>query len=431
MALPSTLAFQPKLDAVNSTLFNQIATPLSGGTINPLDTVTIPIPGTGRYGAYLDPTQLSLSFQVKNNDGTNAMQLDGSAYSFIERVVVMSSGSVISDTQSFGALAALFLDMAPQSARTSGFSVLAGCEAAPTDANKNCDRVGATIAGNGTLNICMPLIGTAIDSTAIPDKLLPVGALSDLQIVLYMSSQKNAVYAGTSLTANWSLLNFRLVTNLIQLDETAQRMIDEQTGGAYKLSATLWKTFNYTTGATDASSSWVVPIKASSVKSLFSIWRDQANYNESYTKAWQTARDNPFGLLTGATQSSFYAQCGAQSIPQIGLRNPAEHYMSFQNAWHQLSVPSAFDNNFRYGDYDAAVSMSSAVPTGSFVTGINMESFSGKSGVLHAGTNITGGTALTLNAVYPTALSSARNITTFVCYDAIYEIAGGSIVCSW
>jgi hypothetical protein len=429
MSLPSTLAFGPKRDAVNSTLFNQISIPLNGSTINPLDTVTIPVQGTGRYGAYLDPSMTFLSFQISNPDATQSIVIDNSAYSFIERVVVQSSGSVISDLQNFGAWAAMLLDMSPQSSRSTGFAITAGCEGG-TGQNPNFSRKGATITAGSSLNVSIPLIGTAIDCTGTPDKLIPIGAMSDLQIILYMSSARNAVTAGTAPTATWQLRNFRLNTTFVQLDETAQRMIDEANGGAFKFSSTLWRAFNSTTGATDGGNNVVVPVKSSSIKSTYSIWRPVAA-NESYSACWQSARHNPFGLVSATTLGSAYAQVGALSIPNIPLRTAPEFFSSLQNAWHQLAVPSAYDTQLTVGDFDAAASTTSQAPTGSFVLGLNMESFSGKTGVFHSGVNCTGGTSFVLNAVYPAALSAAQQITTFVQYDAIIEVAGGSVVCSW
>lgn len=428
MALPSTLAYGPKKDAVNSTLFNQISIPLNGSTINPLDTVTIPIQGTGRYGAYLDPSMTFLSFQIFNGDATQSIVVDNSAYSFIERAVVQSSGSQISDLSNYGAWAAMLMDMAPQSARSSGFSVAAGCEGSTTQ-NPNFSRKGATIAPGASLNISIPLLGTAIDSTSV-DKLVPVGAMSDLQLVLYMSSARNAVTSAGTPTVPWQLRNFRLNTTYVQLDETAQRMIDEANGGAYKFSSTLWRAFNSTSGATDGGNNVVVPIKASSIKSTYTIWRPTAA-NESYSACFQSARHNPFGLVSATTLGSAYAQVGALSIPNIPLRTAPEFFSSLQNAWHQLAVPSAYDTSLCQGDFDAAASTASQAPTGSFVLGINMESFSGKSNTSHSGLSCVGGLSYISNFVYPAALSASQQITTFVNYDAIIEVAGGSVVCSW
>lgn len=431
MSLPNTLAFGPKKDAVNSTLFNQISIPLNGSTVNPLDTVTIPVQGTGRYGAYLSPDMTTLSFQIVNPDPAVGIVVDNSAYSFIDRIVVQSSGSVISDLQNFGAWAAMQLDMAPQSSRTSGFSVCAGTEGVVGTTTNN-SRTGRSIASGGALNVSIPLLGTMIDCTGTPDKLIPVSGMSDLQIVLYMSSARNAVtrVGGADPSVPWQLRNFRLNTTFVQLDQMAQQMIDEANGGVYKYSSTLWRAFNATTGATDGGNNIVVPIKASSIKSSYSVWRPTIA-NESYTACFQSARHNPFGTIGATAFGSAYAQVGALSIPNIPLRNAPEFMSSLQNAWHQLAIPGAYDTSLVGGDFDAVASTTANVPTGSFVLGINMESFSGKSGVCHSGINCTGGTSFVLNAVYPAALPSTQQITTYIQYDAIIEVANGGVVCSW
>ena len=82
MALPSTLMYGPKHNAINSTQLQQIHIPLSGSTVNPLDTITIPL-STGKFGQYLDPAQMYFSFRILNTDTTNGIAIDHTAYSLI------------------------------------------------------------------------------------------------------------------------------------------------------------------------------------------------------------------------------------------------------------------------------------------------------------------------------------------------------------
>ena len=96
MAFPSTLDFKLKNNAVLSRSLNQVHVPESGSTALPSQAVYVDL-ASGRYGSYLDGSQSYLQFRINNLDSVNPMIVDGSALSFFERVVVMSSGTIISD----------------------------------------------------------------------------------------------------------------------------------------------------------------------------------------------------------------------------------------------------------------------------------------------------------------------------------------------
>ena len=307
-------------------------------------------------------------------------------------------------------------------------SVALGCDGTAAQTPNN-NRRGATIANGGSLNVILPLIGTAIDQSSC-DKLIPVGAMSDLQLLIYVSSAPNAVVAAGTPSIPWQLRNFRLNQTLVQIDGGAQALVDEATGGVYKWSSSLWRAFNSTTGATDGGNAVIVPIKASSVKGTMTIWRPTAS-NENFQANWASGRHNPFGALSSTAFGSFFATVGSQSVPQIPLRTVPEFFASLENSFHSLNVPGAYDSSLVAGDFDVAAGSSSQAPLGSFVAALNMEAFSGKSGVCHSGLNVTGGTTMILQAVYPTALTATQQITTFVNYDAIMEVSGGQAICSW
>ena len=325
----------------------------------------------------------------------------------------------------------MIIDGAPQSAKSTGLSVCAGGGGSKAD-TANIVRKGSTIAASSVLNVSLPLIGTILDNTG-GDKLIPVGAMNDLSIVIYMSSNKNAVVqSGASApTAPWQIQNFRVVASYIQIDENAQRMIDQETGGVFRWSTTLWRGFNYTTSATATADAVIVPFKCSSAKTIFNTWRLTSG-NESYTSNVQSQRSNPFSPMGSANTSSYYVQIGAACYPPIPVRNASEHFIEFQKAWHQSSIPSSYDCNMAPGEYD--VNSSTA---GSFVTGLDLESFTGKSGVAHSGVNITGGTTAIINCNYEGTFGTAPApggacyINTFLNYDAIIEISGGQTLVSY
>ena len=55
------------------------------------------------------------------------------------------------------------------------------------DDNRNIVRAGRQVAANGTLDVVLPLLGTPLDSSCC-DKHVPIGALSDVTLELYLAS---------------------------------------------------------------------------------------------------------------------------------------------------------------------------------------------------------------------------------------------------
>jgi hypothetical protein len=242
-----------------------------------------------------------------------------------------------------------------------------------------------------------------------------------------MASQKNAVYAGTALTTNWSIKNFRVVANYITISDDAQRMIDSEIGGVFRWSSTLWRSFNYTTSAVSGGDSVLIPWRTSSMKTLYSIWRPTTNI-ENYLANFQSARVNPFCELATSNACSIYLQVGSQSIPQVPIRSTPEIFCELLKANHALQNPNSWDTNLQAGEYDATAT---PLTTGSFVFGLNLESFTNKSGVIHSGVN-TLNTQTILNTNHPVfgatgAVLGACYITSYVNYDAIIEVANGIV----
>ena len=233
MAFPTSLSFEMKKNAVKTELHQQVHYPITGSTASPLDVVTFSL-SCGKYGQYINPSETYLSFTFNNKDATNAVSLDGSGYSVIDRVTVLSSGATVSDLQNYAPWAQLMLDSQLGVGKTSTFSTFGG---GATNASTNIIRDGASVSGGASLNISLPLMGTAIDASTT-DKMIPVGAISDLQIQFYISAANNAIYgsaAGGS--GNWSLSNVCLTVVYVQLDAGAQKMLDEAQGGVYRYEA--------------------------------------------------------------------------------------------------------------------------------------------------------------------------------------------------
>jgi len=419
---PSVLDFSMKKNSVSSRLSQQVYVPISGGSANPGDIVTIS-PGVGHYGSYIDPSQCYISFQIKNADATNALVLDGSAYSAFDRIIVQSSGSTISDLQQFPAWAQLMLDSQLSTGKSGFMSTFAGTK---TDGSLNNVRAGATIAASGSLFVSMPLIGTCIDQTA-GDKLIPAGALSDLQLMFYVSAVNN-LGVTSSASANWSLAGITLTVGYVTLDASAQKMIDDVQGGEYKWSVELWKGFNYGLAANSTADSVIVPWKGSSLKSVAAIQRLAGNFNNPAALT-NTSRLCSYATATSGANTSWFVAVGSDNYPSIPIRNTTQFAVEYLKMWHGLGVPSALQTSF---DSSTWTAQDSAVATtcGSFVAGLNLEAYSGKTGTIHSGVAVLGGTTLVLQQGYvSTGIGNGANApvtqTTYCGYDAVITVKEG------
>ena len=440
MSLPSSLAFAPKRSAVNSRIVTQMNIPSQGTNISPNDTVQVPITATGKYGTFLDPSSIYVSFTLQNTDAANDLILDSSAYSLFDRVQILSSGSVISDVQFYGAWAATMLDLGPQASRTTGLSCCAGTATAPSNTSNNV-RLGQKIPFGKSLNISLPLIGTAIDASA-SDKMFPIGAVSDLQLQFYMSSAKNSGIwpkqtdgsLGTS--GSWKISNFRVSTSYVQVDEAAMRMIEEEHQGVYKYSIEAWRNYAFTQPAGNTADTIPIPIKVASLKSILNTWRYTAG-NESFGVHWNSVRLCPFSNITSTNTSSYYIAIGSDCFPQVPLRHVGEHYQSLMNTWHAASVQGAYDNSLIAGEYDAWTAPSGTATitggAGSFVSGVNLEAYNSRSNVSASGVSVLGGTTALLTAQYESNLAPNAGyvINSFCHVDAILEIANGGMIVAY
>jgi len=425
MSFPNTLDFSKLTPNAVKTRTRQVAvTALQGSTLNPGDNPIFNIP-CGVYGQYLDPSQTFLQFTFTNTDtsatGNQVLKLDGSFYSLMDRITVTSSGAVISDFQQFGGYAQVMLDTFVSTGKNS-MAIFAGTS---SDANRNWTRDGAQVtqgAANGIFG-AVPLMGSGILDATGNQKMVPVGALQDLELQLFLASVGNSVYS-TSATVNWQLTSVQLVIGIVELDPGAQRMIDEMTGGQYKLSVELWRGYNTSLTAGNTSDQVIIPHKCQSAKTILWIYRPQSNFNNfgSYT---QVARFNPF-YKDGITPSSVFVQAGATAYPQVPIKNWAALFLEYQKAYHALGVPEALRNSFDILTWKAAVGTAANINgAGSFVGGINLEAYSGKSGVINSGAEVTGGTSMILNSSYAIALPSATIQSTYVHFDAIAVVSGG------
>jgi len=454
MSFPNNLDFSLKKNAVKSRMKQIVHYPLSSPTVNPLDTPIISF-STGNYGNYLVPESILLNYTFTNNDSAHAQVLDGSGYSVIDRVVVQSSGAILSDLQNYGAWAQVILDTQSGVGKSGFMSTFAGSaingtqtvytgtnNAATTttvqttipENSANAVRQGASVAAGASINVVVPIIGTFFNGS---DKLIPVGALSDLQIQFYMSSGYNAVYGGAAsatqvagTTTAWTLTNFYITANYVELDVGAQKMIDDSLGGVFKWSSELWKSYNFTLGG-GFSDNVIIPHKCESLKGIICLHRLSTNIN-NYNAYSTTSRLCPYANNATGGTSSFFITIGSEAYPNIPIRNTAQHAVEMLKFYHAVNNPDSYNNTqIDYTNWNAQDN-TNPITMGAFANFLNLEAYNNKSGVLHSGVPVVGGTTLVLNQNYATnaavnaAMAGALQ-TTYCHFDVICTVKDGQI----
>jgi len=250
--------------------------------------------------------------------------------------------------------------------------------------------------------------------------------MSDLQLQFYIASAQNGVVS-SSATPNWKLASLTLTCSFIQLDTSAQAVIDEAQGGTYKWSGELWKTYNFNLNSGSAGDNVIVPFKGSSLKTVVALMRP-ANHVGTATALTNTNRYNAYQISSSTSSSSWFATVGNITFPNIPLKNSAMMMAESLKAWHSLNTPQGLTTQFDINNWEAtpiSATTTTSTTAGSFAAAVNLEAYTNKTGTIHSGQSVIGGTTLVLNQVYASTLPVNMLQTTLCHYDAICTVENG------
>jgi len=426
VAFPQDLNFQMKKNAVKCRAYRTTLTPIGGSAnMSPSDTIKWDVP-VGRVGTYLDTSASYLQLTVKNTTGSGSWNVDGSAYSFIQRLSTYSGGTLLEDIDAYGAFANLMLDAQVSSIdRTTSLSAHMGTNVEVSD---NCSRGGITVANAGSTTFCIPLISSVFGSFV--SKLLPLGAVSnDLRLEIVLASAVNAVVGAGAV--NYQVTSAQLQLSILELDSDAQRMVDASTGGNYYISTECYRNYSTSLASGSKGDNVLIPARFSSVKSVLAIYRPQGNIGASDgTKYAQTSRINPYA----GAGSSLQFQIGSSTVPATPITSAAELYTEAVKAFHNFgntSQSSCIDNSTWAVKTEA--STPDANNTGTFYVGYNTESIANRSDVLNTGIS-TLNQNIFMQSRYTTdyggndsGLPSATRLDMFVHFDGVLAIENGIV----
>lgn len=416
------LAYVEKPTAVDAKYYTHTCLPVNGTSFGGGEIVRIDVP-CSQYGTYLDTQNSYLKFTINNTSKTAAdanalVNIDGSAYSFIDRQQVLYSGYTLEDISDLGVLASILLDNnTDMESRMTYWHILAGTH--KHTFSEAAVRHGAQIAAGGSLTVFIPVLGSIVGQNL--DKYLPIGQLtaSDslrLELTLAQNGAPVKTAAATD-TGAFTITDVEYVAHIVKLSDDAESMVRRSiTGGKYRIHGDTYRSFNQTLSNGVNNSTVNIPVKVSSLKTLLIAHRYQASISGK-NKASITNR-------TRGDLKEYYFQIGSVRLPQKPIKTDdtycAEAQIELQKALHQYSR-KGLALSYMSADW---VSTATTDNYGAFVVGIDLESFSGKSDVLNQGLS-TISQPLHFIGTYDTLPADAI-ITTFAHFDQILEIEVGT-----
>ena len=461
MAVSDTVLYNLKPSAARSRSYRASVAPINASTFAPSSMAIFSIP-CGRKNTYIDVNQSYIKFTIANNDvSANNFCIDNNASCFINRVDTFSSGNLLESVQAYNQVYSYLMDFQTNPAHKVGLANMYGI--CPTDTPATC-RSGATLKGGQKSTYCMPLLNSLLGMGA--DKAFPAGFLnSDVRLEVTWESQTKAVcYSSSTPTGSWQVIFAELELCYIELEDTAQHMVDSQTpNGNVYLHGNSWRHYVSNLPASSAGVfSTLVPARMASIKSLVLLPRRSTEINGTQAYALNS-RINP--CITSWWYRVGAVLCPARPIQLSNNQNTygySESFMEIQKAFHAITSPE-YTGSITMSQYsvcDSAIDLGvGGITTGgvlaaqttttsylnAFALALELETFSGKSNLLLSGlntlnsniffecnlgystTSILGGNGA--NATFNTSAANtvAFTLDFFANFDVIYVIQDGQL----
>ena len=357
----------------------------------------------GRRNTFMDCANSYLRFTVKNNDSTNAFNVDNLATSFINRIDIFHSGNLLESIQAYNVLASFIKDFQLNTAESIGLSNIYGTSYGYDDA---VQRQGITVTKSSQITFCIPLLGCLFTNC---DKNLPIGMLyDDIRIEITWASTAEGVVYAASTTSNPTIIDAQLELQIIELSDEGMREVEEVTPfhNPVYIHSNSYRHYSSTLpSGSGGIFSTLVPSRVASLKQLICCPRrsteiaDPLGYSIS-------ARVNP-------CIQSYWWRVGSAIIPQRAVTlynsantgNFAEGFAEIQKSYHGFNRPDmcsglAFSqfNCIDLASADSTINGGTTITTQAASNGANsykqafaisqeFETFSNRDGLLLSGMN--------------------------------------------
>lgn len=486
--LPKNLKYGSKVESANCKSYRTNIQPQNGtGNYGLGDTITFNIPTRRNLVMVPSESYLKFNIAIKNDIGgaTNYYRWDScGAHGVISQVRVSHGSNQLENINTYGQLAKMLFDLQVNTPSSAGkFNILAGTRGdsmvvprtsvpnssttningitlatanAPSSAEltsilnsvltnptyytNSGDFYGAVNSGTTSTaqTYCLNLISMC--GSLLQDRYFPLFACDSaplsLQISLVDSITKMVSCASVASNSSSIIVsNVEYVANMIELsDEAMMTIVNSLQGEPLQFVLPSWSNYQSTFPSGQTQINVPIPAKYSSVKSLFSCFRDKFN----------TVLFMPYSSVT-AGLSSYQYRIGSTlaplKAPTSTKDNNAEYFAevlkaigSMSDNYHSPAIDK-FSYSLEASVTEASIANNTLYPhtiqrgnttSGSFCVALDLESFSNadKSAIFSGYNTNTDDIFLTLN--YGTATPDQLRIDSFALFDQVLVCANGT-----
>ena len=419
-ALVNNVNYTPKMPSVKSRNLTISVQPSNGATFNASNQqIHLDIP-TGQYGQYLNQAASYLKFTITNNTSGQSLTLERDCSALFSRLTISHSAGILEDISEYNVLYRLLNDcqVSSQEQLTVGSNTVLHSEGT---VGAGAPTYGATaLASGASATVCMPLLSGIVGPQC--PKYCPIGAMGNggnLRVTLTLDNLNNVGITGDGSTAAaLTLSDVELVCSVVEIDSAGQQMVEASSAGMYAISSTGYRNYTATAGGNGENSvSLLVPAKASSMKSLFTVLRPTAHIN--------TVAQFGIGCRDRADMTEFHLSVGGVRYP-AGKPVKAQGGNAFQELMKCFNGISNLHQRCDFGrtryELTTSTANTTAISTkGAFVAGIELESY-GNDGI-ESGLN-TLGSNMFFNADFDTITESCQ-FSFFSMYDSLITVENG------
>jgi hypothetical protein len=486
-ALTSDMLLGLKTYAPKSRSYRVNISPSNKNTFSPQDQIIFDIP-TGRKGTWLDQSQTYLKFSVQfastaaspaTTVDMKGINIDNSAYSFIQRLDVFNGSNPLESINQYGQLANYLIDQQLSQADKAGLAQMIGCNSTAVNfnnaggapADKSIVSNLYTPGDRSGMQVTSVTIASGIN-TAIPYTFtLPILSgivgvnsskmlcLKDLLIPItlqfFLSTNDDAIcYGSAGAGAVWQIVNAELVCCFVEINEDYFNDSPDLNPPVKFISS---KTYRQTTApsipvGTSGSIDLLVGLRASSVTQLIARFRNKAGA----TQGADASASYRLSSSVSPNISSYYWRIGSQNVPQkpVYLWNGtlvgsgAEGFAELSKAFHAIGsvicngsiTPRMYNvalfNTGTYGVWTLANGPYSAFGTqttfnNAFSISQELETFSNRTDTILSGVDTNNSPIyLSLN-LFTATVADVVTVDIFAQIDVIYKIENGQMSALW
>ena len=382
--------------------------------------IRIPLNSTG----FLDPQHSYLAFTVtvKNNEASKYVSFDGSAHSVIRTLrLIGSDGAELEYIQHYNVVRQAMADLQVGSNHSATLGNAMEGEAT-TAGDDTTTKIG-TADGSGN-NFSRGYSIKIMSALLNNSKYLPLGFIAGGGLILELTLENDATCLIKDSTAaggtapTYELSEIHYVGQIVEMDERFNASFRSMlnSSGGIQFSGQTWRThqYNFTSAA---SGNAVVPVaeRSKSMKSLFHIFREQANLADRTKYSIMRRSSNDVEQVQWKIGSNVYP-----SQPLKGSQTDSSQYVA------ELVKAVAGLGDIRQGSAINQANFPVVANTsfGSAMYALDFESYAQASDILESGID-TSSLALPINVEFTfgsTAVAGTLNVLSCALVDAIYTL---------